>query len=425
MRGEDEAMRRVALTIRATKTLHDLVPTVLSVPAYQRVWRSSLLYYHAYHFEIITAGWVVLVKTGSPVSVGLVGFCRTIPMFVFGLILGAAADRFRRTDVLLAVQILGMSAALTLAFLFTSGAVQIWQIYLITGLLGCAWATDFSTRRALISELHPRDRIVNALSLESMSMQGNKILATLLSGIFLAVGGATLCYWWLTAIYGLNLIAILRLRHYLGATQERQAPHGVRLAQLVRGGWSVAIQTPVVLGVLLITVVMNLLVFPYQQMLPVIARDLLHVGPKQLGILAGADGIGAIIVGAVLTRRAKGSRHGVFFLAGAFFVGLFVIVLAMSRVFALSWGTQVTLGLCSGAFGAMQPVLILNNVEVHMRARAMGMLAMAIGVGPFGILLTGVLSAIIGPAWTITGMSLLALVLMTAVLARSRTLLSA
>ncbi len=415
-------MRRAAGTIRATRTLRDLVPTVLSVPAYQRVWRSSLLYYHAYHFEIITAGWVVLVKTGSPVSVGLVGFCRTIPMFAFGLILGAAADRFRRTDVLLAVQILGLSAAMTLAVLFSTGVVRIWQIYLITGLLGCAWATDFSTRRALISELHPRDRIVNALSLESMSMQGNKIFATLLSGLFLAVGGATLCYWWLTTIYGLNLFAILRLRHYLGATQARPSPHGVRLAQLVRGGWSVAIQTPIVLGVLLITVVMNLLVFPYQQMLPVIARDLLHVGPKQLGLLAGADGIGAIIVGAVLTRRAKGSRHGVFFLAGAFCVGILVVVLALSRVFALSWGTQVTLGLCSGAFGAMQPVLILNNVEVQMRARAMGMLAMAIGVGPFGILFTGVLSSLIGPAWTISGMALLALVLMAAVLTRSRSL---
>jgi MFS family permease len=420
-----EAMGRASMTVRAARTLRDLVPAVLAVPAYQRVWRSSLLYYHAYHFEIITAGWVVLVRTGSPISVGLVGFCRTIPMFVFGLILGAAADRFRRTDVLLAVQTLGLSAALTMALLFTADAVHLWQIYLITGLLGCAWATDFSTRRALISELHARERIVNALSLESMSMQGNKILATLLSGLFLAIGGATLCYWWLTAIYALNLFAILRLRHYLGATQVRPSPHGVRLAQLVKGGWSVAVQTPVVLGVLLITVVMNLLIFPYQQMLPVIARDLLHVGPKQLGILAGADGIGSIIVGAILTRRARGSRHGVIFLAGAFSVGLFVIVLAMSRLFALSWGTQVTLGLCSGMFGAMQPVLILNMVEVQMRARAMGMLAMAIGVGPFGILLTGILSATIGATWTITGMSVLALILMAAVLSRSRSLLTA
>jgi hypothetical protein len=50
-----EAMGRASMTVRATRTLRDLVPDVLAVPAYQRVWRSSLLYYHAYHFEIITA----------------------------------------------------------------------------------------------------------------------------------------------------------------------------------------------------------------------------------------------------------------------------------------------------------------------------------------------------------------------------------
>ena len=418
-------MRRASLTIRGTRTLRDLLPSVLAVPAYLRLWRSSLLYYHAYHFEIVTAGWVVLVRTGSPVSVGLVGFCRAIPMFVFGLILGAAADRFRRTNVLVAVQMVGFAAALALAVLFSLDMARVWLIYLFTGVLGCAWATDFSTRRALISELHPRDRVVNALSLESMSMQGNKILATLLSGIFLAVGGATLCYWWLAVIYGLNLFTILRFRAFFGAAQERHTHQGARLVQLIRGGWSVAITTPVILGVLLITVVMNLFVFPYQQMMSVIARDLLHVGPKQLGVLAGADGIGAIVVGAILTRRARPARHGLLFLGGAFLVSVGVVALALSRIFALSWGIQIALGLCSGAFGAMQPVLILNMVEVQMRARAMGMLAMAIGVGPFGILLVGFLSAAIGPAWTIGGMSALALLLMSAVLAHSRSLLTA
>ena len=284
----------------------------------------------------------MLVKTGSPVSVGLVGFCRTIPMFIFGLILGAAADRFRRTNVLVAVQTRRARRRADARHCCSAfGVVQVWQMYLLTGVIGCAWATDFSTRRALISELHARERVVNALSLESMSMQSNKILATLLSGIFLAVGGATLCYWWLTAIYALNLLAILRVRQFIGTTQERQTHQGARLVQLIKGGWSISVRTPVILGVLLITVVMNLLVFPYQQMLPVIARDLLHVGPKQLGILAGADGIGAIVVGMLLTRRAGASRHGLLFLGGAFTVSVLVIVLAMSRIFALSWGTQV------------------------------------------------------------------------------------
>ncbi len=166
-----------------TKALGSITPPVLTVPAYRRLWHSSLLYYHAYHFEIVTAGWVVLVLTGSPVSVGVVGFFRTIPMFVLGLVFGTVADRFRRTDVLLAVQIVGLCATATLALLFGVGAVHLWQVYVTTALLGCGWATDFSTRRALISELHERERVVSALSLESMSMQGNKIMAALASGV--------------------------------------------------------------------------------------------------------------------------------------------------------------------------------------------------------------------------------------------------
>jgi MFS family permease len=413
-----------AATIHPAKTRPALLPDVLEVPAYRRLWVTSLLYYHAYNFEILTAAWVVLVMTNSPVAVAVVGFCRSIPMFAFGLVLGAVADRLRRANVLVIVQCVGLAAATALALLFSFASVAVWQICLGTAALGCAWATDFSTRRALISELHERHRVVNALSLESMSQQGNKIIATLISGIFLAISGPRLCYWWLAAIYALNVLMALRLRRFLATLPAEERPIGsVRLAQLVRGGWSVAVRTPVIQGVLLITVVMNLLVFPYQQMIPVIGRDLLDIGPTALGILAGADGIGAIVVGAVLARRSGVSRHGLLFVCGSFGVSMLVIVLALSRVFALSWGTQIGLGVCSGMFGAMQPVIILHAVDVQMRARAMGMLAMAIGVGPFGVLSVGLFSALVGPAWTIATMTLIAAALMAAIVARSRALL--
>ncbi len=407
-----------------TKALHSLTPPVLAVPAYRRLWHSSLLYYHAYHFEIVTAGWVVLVLTGSPVSVGVAGFCRTIPMFVLGLVFGTVADRFRRTDVLLTVQIVGLCASATLAVLFATGMVHLWQVYLMITLLGCGWATDFSTRRALIAELHARERVVSALSLESMSMQGNKIVAALVSGLLLATGKPALCYGWLAIVYACNCLAVLRLRRQLEATPPEQSARSVRLPISVRDGLTIALRTPIVLNVLLITLVMNLLVFPYQQMLPVIGRDLLHVGPTQLGLLAGADGIGAIVVGAVLTRHAHRVRQRLLFVAGAFGVSLFVIVLVVSRVFAFSYATQIALGLCSGMFGGMQAGLILNNVEAHLRARAMGLLAMAIGASPFGILFIGLLSSAVGPTATITGMSLLAIALMAVIIARDHTFLT-
>ncbi len=411
-----------SLTVRAAKRLRAQMPAPLATPAYRQLWLSSLLYYHANHFEMITAGWVVLQLTGSPLGVGVLGFCRAIPMFLLGLVISAVADRYRRADVLLTVQGLGFLAAVTLTALFGTGAVHLWHIYLLTGVLGCAWATDYSTRRALITEIVAREHLVNAISLEAVSMQGNKVVATLISGLILATGGATWCYGWLTLMYGLNLLAVARLRRSLSTASAQRPQTDIRIRERVQGGWAVAMRTPLVRGVLLITMAMNLLVFPYQQMLPVVARDVLHVGPQQLGILAGADGIGALAVGLALTRKKRHGRPALLFLCGTFLGAAVVILLAVSRLFALSWGLQILAGMCFGAFGAMQSALVLGAVAPELRTRAMGMLAMAIGFGPFGILLAGASSAAVGPMWTLVGMPALALAAMTCIVMRNHAL---
>src|SRR5262249_2005372 len=144
--GEAEAVRN-------GRRSRALMPAILAAPAYRRLWLSGLVYYHAYMCEIVIAGWTVLQLTGSPFAVGLVGFCRMLPMLVLGLILGTMADRFRGSTVLLLVQIGGALTALSLAALFASGRAQLWQISLLTGLFGCGWTGDFSARRALISQL--------------------------------------------------------------------------------------------------------------------------------------------------------------------------------------------------------------------------------------------------------------------------------
>ncbi len=413
MRGESAAAR-------LRRRGRGLLPAPLAVPAYRRLWLSSLLYYHAFHFEAITGGWVVFERTGSPLDVGLLGFCRAIPMFALGLVAGAITDRFRRSSVLLAVQSVGGAAALALALLFAFDAASLPLIYLLTALLGCAWAADYSTRRTLVAEMQAREHVAAALSLEAASMQANKILATFAGGLLLAAGGPTICYGWLALIYACNLLALVRLHRHADTPHGPRAGGEIGVVERIRGGWTVAMHTPAVLGVLLVTMAMNLLVFPYQQMLPVVARAVLGVGPRELGLLAGADGIGALVMGLVLAGRRRQIRPPVLFLGGTFAGAVVVIALAGSRVFALSYALQIVAGVCFGAFGAMQSAIVIGAVAPAMRTRAMGMLATAIGVGPFGALLAGVLSTAFGPAVTLTGMAALALIVIAATVARTR-----
>jgi predicted MFS family arabinose efflux permease len=410
------------VTPPAISATRRLTPVVFASADYRRLWRTGLLYYHAYWFEIVVAGWVVLTLTGSPLAVGLVGFCRMLPMLALGLVLGALADRLRETTLLRAVQVVGMLVASLLATLFATRQIHVWQICLLTSLFGCGWACDFSARRALIAQLSGAAGTTSALSLETMTMQGSKIVATAFGGAVLAFGGPRLAYGWLALVYLAGIVATLGLRRLPVVARRSEA--GVSLVQLVRSGWTAVVQTPIVRAVLLVTVVMNLLVFPYQQIIAVIARDILGVGAARMGLLAGADGFGAIVVAGLLAMRTRPVRQGAVFLAGATCVCCLLLVLAVSRLYSLSLGAQIVLGACSGAFGAMQPVLILNAVAPAVRARAMGILAMAIGMAPLGILLSGALSAAFGPTLTLLGMAVLALVLNAGIVARNRILLA-
>jgi len=399
-------------------------PAVLAVPGYRRLWRSGLVYYHAYWFEIVATGWTVLLLTGSPLAVGLVGFSRTLPMLIFGLLLGALADRLRETSLLLAVQCVGALAAASLAALFLLGLTPLWAICPLVAVIGCGWACDFSARRALVAQFHGPARVANALSLETMTMLGSKILATALAGGLLAFGGARLAYGWLALVYLAGIAAALAVRRH-EVLAARLPMAAIPLIALARLGWAMSMRTPVVRAVLLVTVAMNILVFPYQQLIAVVAGDILRVGSAQMGLLAGGDGIGGIIVAGLLTARAKGLRHGALFLSGALGVSFLLLALAFSRSFPLSFGLQIALGACSGAFGTMQAALIVGATSAEGRARALGMLAMAIGTVPLGIILAGVLSSAIGPTATLAGMATLALVLVAGLAFSSRAALLA
>ena len=383
---------------------------ILAVPGYRRLWRGGLVYYHAYWFEIVATGWTVLALTGSPLLVGLVGFCRTLPMLIFGLLLGALADRLRETSLLLGVQCAGALAAAGLAVLFLLDRAPLWAICPLVAAIGCGWACDFSARRALVAQFHGPARVANALSLETMTMLGSKIAATALAGGLLTLGGARLAYGWLALVYLAGIAAALAVRRH-EVLAARLPMAAIPLIALARQGWSLAVRTPVVRAVLLVTVAMNLLVFPYQQLIAVVAGDILRVGSAQMGLLAGGDGIGGIVVAGLLVTRTKGLRHGALFLGGAFGIGLLLLGLAFSRSFPLSFGLQIALGACSGAFGAMQAALIVGATTPEARARALGMLAMAIGTAPLGIVLAGALSGAIGPTTTLAGMAILALAL--------------
>ncbi len=376
---------------------------VLESPVYRRIWLSGFLFSNARWVEIITSGWIVLTLTGSPLLVGLTGFFRVLPMLVFGSLFGALADRFTRVNILLGIHAVSLLAALLLATTFLLGDSPLVIIYPLIFVLGCGTAADFSARAALIDEVQDRSLLASSMSLESLSMSGAKISSGLIAGFLLSTGGAGLAYSYLALLYGAGLIWIWGFKRLLPA---RPAHTGsFRVIASPHSGWASALRIPVVRGVFFVTIIINILVFPYQQLIAIVARDILSVGPFWMGVLAGADGVGGVLTAAWLTFGSGTRRPGALFIGGAIGAAAMLIGLALSPVFALSLAIQFAYGICTGLFGAHQAALVLSATPPESRARALGLIATAIGLTPIGMLLIGGLSSAAGAQVTMASMA--------------------
>jgi MFS family permease len=164
----------------------------------------------------------------------------------------------------------------------------------------------------------------------------------------------------------------------------------------LRAGLQAAWASPIVRGALLVTIAMNTLFFPYQQMLPVFARDVLSVGPTALGMLVAADGVGALVGALTLASRGGRLGHAPLFASAVLVAPVLLLLLAGSRSFAMSMGLMVIMGAAESAFAAMQSTLVLLAAPERVRGGAMGILSACIGTQPLGTLAIGLLAASVG-----------------------------
>jgi MFS family permease len=146
-------------------------------------------------------------------------------------------------------------------------------------------------------------------------------------------------------------------------------------------------------AVLLVTIAMNTLFFPYQHMLPVFARDVLGVGPVALGVLVATNGAGALL-GALLIAARGGSRA--LFGTAVMVAPVLLVGLSGSRWFPMCVLLLVMIGAAESAFAAMQSTLVLLSAPERVRGGAMGILSACIGTQPIGTLAIGLLAAGVG-----------------------------
>jgi MFS family permease len=387
----------------------------LREPGFRRLWLAGACVSTARWLDLVVLGWVALELTDSPVLVGVAAFCRSAPMLTIGPLAGLLADRVDRGRLMVAVQLVNLAAAAALAALFLAGHGGYATLVVLDTLLGVAWALDFPARRAALYALVGPGRVTNAISLEGVSVQGTKMLGPVLGGVLLARAGPAGCYLALTVLY-IGALALIA-----GLARRVAFPAGGRPGPIVTdlaAGLREARARAPIRAVLLVTVVMNVLVFPYQAILAVFARDVLAVGPEGLGLLNAAEGVG-LLAGSLLIAGWRGlAAHGLVFGVGSLLTAALVAAFALSPWYALSLAVQVAIGFVSTGFGTMQTTIVLLSAPEAVRGRVLGILSACIGTQPFGALWIGLAAGLVGAPAAAAAGAVLAAVLMTRVARR-------
>ncbi len=342
--------------------------------------------------EMGVLGWLLLDLTDSPWYVALVGVSRSAPLLAFGLFAGLIADRTNRRIVMLCTQAVNAAVTSVLLVLLLVDAIQPWHVILAAFILGCGTILDMPSRRSLIYDLVGPPHVVSAMSLETVNNTVGKFLGPLIGGLMIEMTGFAGVYFLLMAVYLLAWSLLLQVRGNVPGPLGTPQP----LWRSLMSGIQYSLHNRVVLGVLCITMIMNALAFSYVQILPVVARDYLRVGPGLMGLLASADGLGTLIGALLLAGLGKLPYHGRIFALGALLELVSLLAFAASPWYALSLVLLFGVGLGNAGFSTMQSTIILLSAAPGMRGRAVGILGLCIGSTPLGLLELGAVAAVVG-----------------------------
>jgi MFS family permease len=371
-----------------------------SVPDFWRLWYVGLIVATVRWLETIAVGVVVYQRTDSAFLVSMMTLLRLLPMGLFGVFLGALAERFDRAKTLLIVVLLMSGTSAVLAVLAWTGQLEIWHLALASFINGCGWCTDNPVRRVMIGEVVGREGMGTAMALDVGATNASRMVGPAVGGFLLAGAGIQGAFILSVMMYGTALWAVLTIRSRI----PRAAGASAVLARIAEGLALVRTDKRLI-GVLLVTVIYNIFAWPFTSMIPVIGRDRLHLGPEGVGLLAAMDGIGAF-VGALLVALWLAPRwYGRTYLCGVVLYLITVVMFALVQSPALAAAALLLTGLGGAGFATTQATLVYLASPPEMRSRILGVLTVCIGTGPIGFLWLGWLADRIGShnATAVTG----------------------
>ncbi len=372
----------------------------LKIPIYRNYLFGSFVSEVGNQMQTVAVSWQVYELTRNPASLGLIGLSNFLPIMLFSLIGGLFADKLDRKKLLILSQLVQAGLVSVFFVLTYLQLISPLIIYILLFLHSTASSFSLPARQAVLPHLVPRNYFMNAVSLNTLQYQTATLLGPAVAGFLIAFLGVGSVYLMNAFSFVVFIVSILIIKKSLNATKQTGE---VNLASIWEGVKFV-ISTPILYS----TMILDFLATFFGTatiLMPVFAKDVLHVGPTGLGLLYSAPAVGGIVAGLLLSLFHKIQHQGRLILASVGLYGVATIAFGLSSFLPLS-----LLFLFFVGFGDMISTIIRNTIRQmitpdHLRGRMASVMRIFFQGGPqLGEIEAGFLAkAIGGPASVVVG----------------------
>jgi MFS family permease len=341
-------------------------------------------------FITVAVGWHVYLMTGDPLDLGLVGLSQFAPALVLFLVAGLAADRFDRRSIIVVCNVGHLIAAGLLLIYTLADRQAVWPIFVILLVHGSARSFYFTASQAIMPNLVSPTVFPKAVAWSASVNKAAQLAGPAAGGVLVAVVGD-----WVY-LAALAMFAVSAATAGLIAIQLTVRPREPFGLAKVLGGFNFVWRNKIVLGAISIDL-LAVLFGGVMGLLPVFARDILHVGADGLGLMRAMPGVGSLAVGLVLTRIAAPRRMGSAFFVSLAIFGASILVFGMSEIYWLSLLALVVYGAADMVSVYIRLTLIQLATPDDMRGRVSAVSGVAINASnELGDFRAGVMAASIG-----------------------------
>ncbi len=356
----------------------------LEVRNYRRYFAGQLISLSGTWMQTVAAVWVILTLTDSGVAVGLTTALQFLPMLLIGAWGGLLADRIPKRRLLMTTQALMMIPAVGLFAVTATGVVTPWMVYLAVFAFGSLNAIDNPTRQSFVYEMVGPDRVVNAVSLNSVVVQAARIVGPALAGVLIATVGVVPCF----AINALTFVAMILALRGMDSGRLHAGPVAARERGAIRAGLRYVRRTPELMVPLALMGLVGTLGFNFQVVLPLLAKFSFQSGAMTYAALVSAMAVGSIA--GALVNGHRGRTGPRLIAGGALAFGVSALLAAAMPSLALEIVMLAVLGAAAVTFAATINSTLQLAVTPEMRGRVMALYSVVfLGSTPIGAPLTG------------------------------------